>query len=131
MRAARWLAEVTLSSWTKVTVARSFQVYVARCQPALQQKCAQQHLLVWWAVVCVTHKQTNTYIYILESSLYYGLVLVPITPSLLLCWRVQGFIWCQYWCLFGTLPGACSAADFSSESDRTLERYREDLRDPC
>ena len=60
-RAAHWLAEVTRPSWIKVTATRCSVglVNVARCQPALQQKCAQQHLLVWWAVVCVTHTQKH------------------------------------------------------------------------
>ena len=38
---------------------RRFWLYVARRQPALQQKCTQPHLLIWWAVVCVTHTQTD------------------------------------------------------------------------
>ena len=98
---------VLVDSGDRYQVPGRFWVYVARCQPALQQKCAQQHLLVWWAVVCATHTQRHIEKFmVLWYCFGTDYAFVALVQA---CARV---FWCQYLCLFGTLPGVCSAAEF-------------------
>ena len=108
--------------------ARPFSGLCCKVSTCPATKRVQQHLLVWWAVVCVTH----THKHIGKTHGIMELFCYRLHIRGFCAGACEGLFLVPVFVPFGTLIGGVLCCRiYPLKVTGTLERYREDLHDPC